>query len=145
MDNKFSSIFNDKIDISNKIRSLLKIQCNYFLRNLFDTLPKLRLLKIIKYNGGLKETLCLNNIDYKEYYEKKSSIGIQIKLSKVFGKFININEENRKYYHIYFGEPKNEEFELGTIEKINCRKIKIIIDYQINSFIKLFSDLNNLE
>ena len=115
------------------------------MRNLFDTLPKLRLLKIIKYNGGLKETLCLNNIDYKEYYEKKSSIGIQIKLSKVFGKFININEENRKYYHIYFGEPKNEEFELGTIEKINCRKIKIIIDYQINSFIKLFSDLNNLE
>ena len=57
----------------------------------------------------------------------------------VYGKFINIKEEDKKYFHIYFNDNKKKEIENTSLNKDdNVSKISIIIDYQIKSFSKLF-------
>ena len=143
MDNKLSNIFGNQINVEDKkITFVLKIKCIYFLKQLFDILPELTLLKIIRYNKKIKDILGLNVIDYKKYYEKKSSIEVHINFFQDFGKFINIDKENKKYYHIFIDDQKNEEVKLSAIEKIKCKKAKIIIDYQIKSFNKMFSNLS---
>ena len=94
---------------------------------------------MIKYNKNMKKRIKININNYKEYSEKFSSIEIEIKLvNKKHGKFININKEVEKYYHIYFNNNideikrnfinKNEEIEI----------IKVIINYQVKSFENLF-------
>ena len=51
----------------------------------------------------------ININDYKEYSEKYSPIEIEIKLMEnEYGKFINIKEEDKKYYHIYFNNNEEE-------------------------------------
>ena len=48
MDNKLSNIFGNQINVEDKkITFVLKIKCIYFLKQLFDILPELTLLKII--------------------------------------------------------------------------------------------------
>ena len=57
-----------------------------------------------------------------------------------YGEFININEEDKKYFHIYFNDNKKKEIENTSLYKgDNVSKISIIIDYQIKSFSRLFS------
>ena len=52
-----------------------------------------------------------------------------------FGKIININEEDKKYIHIYFNDNKKKEIENTSLNiDDNVSKISIIIDYQIKSF-----------
>ena len=65
------------------------------------------------------------NIDnYKEYSEVFSSIEIDIIPTKnKYGKFININEENEEYCHIYLNSnqlifPKNKTLSLLIIKYI---------------------------
>ena len=57
-----------------------------------------------------------------------------------YGKFININEGDEKYFHIYFNDNKEKEIENTSLNSNdNISKISIIIDYQIKSFSELFS------
>ena len=56
-----------------------------------------------------------------------------------YGKFINIKENDKLYYHIYFNDNKEEiknKYEIKEEDKIT--KIKIMIDYQVKSFKELF-------
>ena len=63
-----------------------------------------------------------------------------------YGKFISINEEDKKYLHIYFNDNKKEEIERTYLdEDENVSKISIIIDYQIKSFKGLFDDCKCIE
>ena len=68
-------------------------------------------------------------------------IEIEIKpFDNKYGNFINIKKEDEKYYHIYFDINK-EEIKRNYINKDDQIKIiKIIVDYQVNSFEKLFED-----
>ena len=95
-----SSLNKDKIeskDIYKNVRS------NYILKKIFSNLLKNKFLDIIKYNKNIKSRINISIKDYKEYSEIYSSIEIEIKpANKKYGKFININKENEKYYHIYF-------------------------------------------
>ena len=92
----------------------------------------------MRYNKNLKKILNLNINDYKEYSEKYSSIEIEIKpVNNKSGKFINIEEEDEKYYHIYFNNNK-EEIKRNYINKDEIKIIKIIIDYKIESLENLF-------
>ena len=55
-------------------------------------------------------------------------------------KFINVKEEDKIYYHIYFNDNKEDikdKYEIEEEDKVT--KIKIIIDYQVKSFEGLFS------
>ena len=93
----------------------------------------------MKYNKYIKKRINININDFKEYSEKYSSIEIEIKLvNNKYSEFINIEKEEKKYYHIYFNNSK-EEIKGNYINKDEEIKIiKIIIDYQVKSFEWLF-------
>ena len=97
---------------SNKIRSkdiFKKLKNDYFLRKLFNILLKKKYLDIIKYNKSIKERINISIKDYREYLEIYSPIEIEIKTdNNQQGKFININKEDEKYFHIYFNNNKEE-------------------------------------
>ena len=128
---------------SNKIESkdiFKNLKNDYFLQKLFHNLLKKKSLDIIKYNNNIKERINISIKDYKEYSEIYSSIEIEIKpVKNKYGKFINMNE-NEIYYHIYFNDNKEEIKRNYLNENDNVSKIKIIIDYQVKSFKKLFDN-----
>ena len=115
------------------------------MQEIFNNILKKRTLNLLKYNQNIKKRINLNINNYKEYSQKYSSIEIEIKpLNNEYGKFINIKKENEKYYHIYFDDNKEEikrEKREYILKSDNITKIKIIIDYQIVSFKKLFYNL----
>ena len=128
---------------SNKIKSkdiFKNLKSDYFLKKLFYNLLKKKSLDIIKYNKNIKERINISIQDYKEYSEIYSSIEIEIKPdNNKYGKFININENDKLYYHIYLNDNKEEiknKYEIDEQDKV--RKIKIIIDYEVKSFERLF-------
>jgi len=112
---------------------------NYFLQILFNHLMKKKSLDIIKYNKNIKERININIKDYKEYSEIYSSIELEIKpVRDEYDRFINIDEEDKMYYHIYFDDNKEEIKRNHLNENEQIKTIKIIIDYQIKSFKRLF-------
>ena len=97
-------------------------------------------MKIIKYNINLQKRLNININKYKDFSEKFSSIELEIiPIQNEFGDFIQIDEEDKKFFHIYFNDNKEEikKTELNKEDKVS--KINIIIGYQIKSFKGLFS------
>ena len=114
---------------------------DYFLQKLFNNLLRKKSLDIIKYNKNIKDRINITIKDYKEYSEIYSSIEIEIKpVNNKYGVFININEEDKIYYHIYFNNNKEEIKRNYLNQDEDIEKIKIIIDYQIKSFKELFAD-----
>ena len=117
-----------------------KLKSDFFLEKLYDIMPKKKKLEIVKYNKKVQNRLDLGIKDYKEYSETYSSIEIEIIPAKgEYGKFINIKENDKLYYHIYFNDNKEEiknKYEINKKDKVT--KIKIIIDYQVKSFEELF-------
>ena len=78
--------------------------------------------------------------DYKEYSQLYTPIEIELKpLKNKCGKFINVHDKEKKYYHIYF-DNTNEEVKRNYLnENENIESIKIIIDYNVKSLKGLFS------
>ena len=65
------------------------------------------MLDKIKYNKNIKNRINISIKDYKDYSELYSLIEIEIKpIKNKYGKFININKENKIYYHINFNNKK---------------------------------------
>ena len=95
---------NEKTE-TNKVESkdiFKNLKSKYILQILFNNLSKKRSLDIIKYNKIIKERINISIKDYKEYSEIFSPIEIEIKIANnLYGKFININEENEIYFFIY--------------------------------------------
>jgi len=87
------------INSNNKFENL---KSDYSLKKLFDFIPQRKSLKIIRYNKSIQKRIDVNIVNYKAGSEKYSSIEIEIK-PKLFinGEFINIEEKDRKYYHIF--------------------------------------------
>ena len=87
---------------SNLNNNLNNVKSVYILREIFDIIPKNERLGIIKYNKKLQKKLNLSVNDYKEYSSLYSSIEIEIKTANnEYGKFVNISESDKKYYHIF--------------------------------------------
>ena len=117
------------------------IKSIYILQKFFGNLPQKKSLEICKYNKNIQQrlNLCINN--YKKFCESYSSIIIDIiPVTYDYGVFINFNEEDEKYYHIYFNNSKEEikRKYIKNHEKVN--NINIKINYQVESFYKLFYD-----
>ena len=104
-------------------------------------MEKTKRLEIIKTNKKLQKRLNISINDYKEYSQLYSSIEIELKPEEnKYGNFINISDEDKDYYHIFF-ENLNEEIKRNYLkekEKVNI--IKIIINYQVESFKRLFDN-----
>ena len=76
--------------------------------------------------------------DFQEYSEIEIEV---IPCKNSYGEFININEKDKLFYHIYFNEDKEEiqnKYKINKEDKVT--KIKIIIDDQVKSLKKLFKD-----
>ena len=69
-------------------------------------MTKKKKLEIVRCNKRIQNRLNLSIKDYKKYYEE---IEIEIIPAKdEYGRFINIQENNKLYYHIYFNDNKKE-------------------------------------
>jgi len=129
----------EKLNLIKSNNKLINIKSDYFLQKLFDNIQKRISLKIIKCNMNIQKRLNVNINNYKDFSEKFSSIELEIiPIQNEYGPFINIKEEDRKYFHIYFNDNKEEikKTELNKGDKVS--KINVIIDYQIKSFFILF-------
>ena len=101
------------------------------------------MLYIVKYNKKIKKRLNINIDDYKEYSEL---IEIEIKpINNEYGKFINIKDEDKLYYHIYFNNNKEEIKRNYINENEQIYLIKIIIDNKIESLEELFEECECIE
>ena len=120
---------------------LQNLKSDYFIQKFFDYIQKRRILKTIRYNKSIQKRINLNINHYKEYSEKYSSIEIEIKpMENKYGDFINIKEGDEEYYHIYYNDNKKEQIKSTSLnENDKVSKINIIIDYQVESFNKLFT------
>ena len=116
---------------------------DYFLQKLFNFLERGKTLNMVKYNKKIKKRININIIDYKNYSEL---IEIEIKpVKNKIGQFINIGNEEKLYYHIYFDNCK-EEIKRNYINKDeNINIIKINIDNKIKSFKNLFKNCKCIE
>ena len=122
------------------------LKADSFLEKVFDILETKKSLNIVKYNNNIKKKINININDYKEYSEQYPSIEIEIKpFNNKYGNFINIEKEDEECYHIYFNN-NEEEIKRNYINKDEQIKIiKIIIDYQIESFEELFQNCYCIE
>ena len=116
-----------------------EIKNDYILKKIFLNLKNKKFMEIIKYNKKLQKRLKVNINDYKEYSQLYSSIEIELIIEDYkYGRFINIDEEEKKYYHIYFDNSKEEIRRDYLKENEKVKMIKIIIDFQVKSFRGLF-------
>ena len=119
---------NNKENESAKPNPILEnINSKYILSKIYDIMPKKKKLEIVKYNKKVQKRLDLCVKDYKEYSETFTPIEIEIIPTKdKYGTFININENDKLYYHIYFNDNKEEiknKYEINKIDEVT--KIKI--------------------
>ena len=136
----------DEINIHSNVKySLNNIKNKYILKKIFDNITPIKTLDIIFYNKAIQNRLNININDYKNEYFK-----IEILLTPVhdkYGKFINIQDKDKSFFHIYF----NNDIEEIKVDKNNYRennfikKIKIEIDYQIDSLAYLFENCECIE
>ena len=129
-----------------KEQGLRNLKSDFFIQQFFGYIPERKLLETIRYNKNIQKRINININHYKEYSGTKTSIELDIiPMKGKCGAFININQEDKKYFHIYFNDNKKKEIEINSLYKDNVSKISIIIDYQIKSFSKLFSYCSNIE
>ena len=120
---------------------LKNVKSDYFIQKFFGYMSKRKSLETIRYNKSIQKRINININHYKAYSEEYSSIELDIiPMKGKYGYFININEEDKKFIHIYFNDNKNKEIENNSFNRNdNVSKISIIIDYQIKSFSRLFN------
>ena len=120
---------------------LRNLKSDYFIQKFFEYMIERKSLEIIRYNKSIQKRINININHYKAYSEEYSSIELDIiPLKGKYGKFINIKEEDKKYFHIYYNDNKKKEIENTKLHRDdNVSKISIIIDYQIKSFSELFN------
>ena len=74
---------------------------------MFDLIKQNKALKIIKYNKKIQKRLNINIKNYKECSQLYSPIELELKLEdNEYGKFINIPDEEKEFFHIYFNNSK---------------------------------------
>ena len=119
------------------------LKSTFILKKIFDYMKKPKSLKIMKYNKKIQKRLNLGFNYYKDYSTLYSPIEIELMLvNDNYDKFINISDKEKDYCHIYFNNSKEEIKRNYLKENEKVEKIKIIIDYQIKSFKKLFENCN---
>ena len=123
------------------------IKSDFFIQIIFGIMQKNIAFKIVKFNKKLQKKLNINIYDYKNFYEIYACTKVEIiPIKDKCGKFINVNEDDKKYYHIYFNDSKEEIKNKYSInEKDKVTKIKIIIDYQVESLYNVFKECNCIE
>ena len=159
--NKKAKEIKPKFDLKNKLKT------GYFLERIFSYISRKKALKIMKISKYVQKFSNISINDYKEYSQLYSSIEIELTITEnkvrnikpdlkpyirivqndkkpkvELRKFINIPDEDKKYYHIYFDNSK-EEIKRNHL-KINeqVKMIRIKISYPVTSLHFLFFECN---
>ena len=100
----------EKLNLIKLKNKLINIKSKYIMKKiLFDNMQKRISLKIIKYNMNIQKRLDININNYKDFSENFSSIELEIiPIQNKYGPFIKIKKKDRKYFHIYFNDNKEE-------------------------------------
>ena len=129
-------------DTTSKVeeQGLRNLQSDYFIQKFFGYISERKYLETIRYNKSIQKRINININHYKAYSETKTSIELDIiPMKGKYGKFININEEDKKYFHIYFNVNKKKEIENTSLYKDdNVSKISIILIIKLNHFQNYF-------
>ena len=125
----------EKLNLIKSKNKFINLKSDYILKKLFNNIQKRISLKIIKCNINIQKRLNIDINNYKDYSEIELEI---IPVQNKYGSFINIKKEDKKYYHIYLNDNKEEIQRTDLNYEENVSKIHIIIDYQIKSFSGLF-------
>ena len=124
----------ENIEPIKSINNLKNIKSKVILKKIFDYIQRNKSLEIIKNNSNIQKRLNININDYKP-------ILIEIiPIPNKYGKFINIKKGDKKYFHIYFNDNKEEIERTALNGGDKVSKINVVIDYQVNSFKELFQD-----
>ena len=78
----------------------------------------------------------------KTEFELKIDLYPKNELERGQHPFINIKENKRQYFHIYFDNNIIEERRTYITENDRVNRIRVIIENEINSFAKLFGFVN---
>ena len=98
------------IDSNNK---LINVKSHYIIQLIFEYMTERKSLETIRYNKSIQKRIDININHYKAYSEKYSSIELDIiPMKGEYGKFINIKEEVKKYFHIYFNDNKKKKLKI---------------------------------
>ena len=122
---------NNKENESAKSNPIIeKIKSRYILSKIYNNITIKKKFEIVKYNKRIQNRINLSIKNYKEFLETVTPIEIEIIPTKdKYGKFININENNKLYYHIYFNDNKgeiNNKYAINKEDKvIKITKIEI--------------------
>ena len=101
-------------DTTSKVeeQGLKNVKSHYIIQKFFEYMTERKLLETIRYNKSIQKRINININHYKAYSEEYSSIELDIIPKKgEYDKFININEEDKKFIHIYFNDNKKKEIE----------------------------------
>ena len=113
------------------------LKSNIVFKQIVNYIKKTKFLEIMRHNKKLQKRLNLSINDYKEY----SQIEIELKLiDNNYGRFINLPDEQQKYYHIFFDNSSEEIKRNYLNENEKVKTIKILIDFEVKSFRELFSN-----
>ena len=119
------------------INYLKNIKSLYICKKILANLHEDKKLNIIRYNKHFQKKL---NIRLNDFLKCSVVIIELIPFQKKYGEFINIaNKEQRCFYHIYFNDSQDEIRRTYITESDAVNKIKILINFQVTSFYKLFS------
>ena len=146
-----NNISNDEKEQLKQIQSkdiFKNLKIDYTLKTIFKILIREKCMEIIKYNKYNQQRLNISINDYKKYSEFYSSIEIEIityKERDLNYKIINYKDKDKIYYHIYFDNNKEETIGEYLSKEEKIEKIKIIIDYPVESLSKLFSGCAYIE
>ena len=112
------------------------IKSDFILKKIFNIVRRKKSFQIMKYNKKLQKRLNISINEYKDYY---LSIENELKIAdNKFGKFINISNDEKEYYRIYFNNSKEEITKNYLEDKNKPNLIQIIINNKVKSFKKLF-------
>ena len=129
-------------DTTSKVeeQGLRNVKSHYIILKFFEYLSERKYLETIRYNKNIQKRINISINHYKAYSEKYSSIELDIiPLEGECAQFINIKEEDKKYFHLYFNDNKKKEIDNTSLDiDDSVSKVSIIIDYQIKSFSGLF-------
>ena len=126
-----------KKEKKDKINLLKIIKSKYVLKLIMDNIKENKLLNVIKYNKNIQDKLEIDINNYKDAQIQIEIFPIEIENKNIF---INFQKKDEKYFHIYFDNQKEETKKNYFLRKKCPKKIKVIIDYKINSFNGLFKN-----
>ena len=118
---------------------LKAIKSKYILKKILGNLEKIKMMSLIQYNKLCQRIMDIKTKDYqKEYYKIELEI---IPSENKFGKFINVNDNHRRYFNFYFNGKKESIKSNKFTPSDHVKFIIIKTSYKLKYFNTLFSNV----